>query len=533
LLAGVGVALIAVSGAAAIASLVVRYRRSGFVQREQLKWLLYAAALIIFGILGNVAVSFLVSDQETATNLSNALISVGVAAVPVAIGVAVFKYRLYDIDIVISKTLVYGSLAVFITGVYVAIVVGIGSFAQQLASPNLLLSIVATAVVAVAFHPVRERVQRLANWLVFGKRATPYEVLAELSGRMTGTVADHDLLDRMAQLVAEGTGAVRADVWLRSGDVLEDSAVWPAAAETMPAVRVVARDTVEVPAADRVRLVRHHDEVLGALSLRKRPGERLTPTEDRMLGDLAGQAGLVLRNLSLTGQLLQRLEEVRASRQRLVAAQDEERRRIERNIHDGAQQQLVALAIKLTLTESLIGVDEEGERELLAELSADAAEAVENLRDLARGIYPPLLAERGLVAALRAQAAKAPVPVEIAADGVGGLEVETEAGLYFCIMEGLQNAVKYAGASKITIGLCQAGDQISFEVRDNGAGFEVSAEATGTGLQGIADRLAALGGVLDVRSAVGAGTSVAGSVPLASTDPRGGADAPGVAELTQ
>ncbi|MGN6677422.1 MAG: sensor histidine kinase, partial [Streptosporangiaceae bacterium] len=174
-----------------------------------------------------------------------------------------------------------------------------------------------------------------------------------------------------------------------------------------------------------------------------------------------------------------------------------------------------------------------GERELLAELSADAAEAVENLRDLARGIYPPLLAERGLVAALRAQAAKAPVPVEIAADGVGGLEVETEAGLYFCIMEGLQNAVKYAGASKITIGLCQAGDQISFEVRDNGAGFEVSAQATGTGLQGIADRLAALGGVLDVRSAVGAGTTVAGSVPLASADPRGGADALGVAELTR
>ncbi len=533
LLAGVGVALIAVSGAAAIASLVVRYRRSGFVQREQLKWLLYAAALIIFGILGNVAVSFLVSDQETATNLNNALISVGVAAVPVSIGVAVFKYRLYDIDIVISRTLVYGSLAVFITGVYVAIVVGIGSLAQQLASPNLLLSIVATAVVAVAFHPVRERVQRLANWLVFGKRATPYEVLAELSGRMTGTVADHDLLNRMAQLVAEGTGAVRADVWLRSGDVLEDSAVWPAAAEAMPAVRVVAGDTVEVPAADQVRLVRHHDEVLGALSLRKRPGERLTPTEDRMLGDLAGQAGLVLRNLSLTGQLLQRLEEVRASRQRLVAAQDEERRRIERNIHDGAQQQLVALAIKLSLTESLIGVDEEGERELLAELSADAAEAVENLRDLARGIYPPLLAERGLVAALRAQASKAPVPVEIAADGVGGLEVETEAGLYFCIMEGLQNAVKYAGASKITIGLCQAGDQISFEVRDNGAGFEVSAKATGTGLQGIADRLAALGGVLDVRSAAGAGTSVAGSVPLPSADPHGGADALGVAERTR
>ena len=129
----------------------------------------------------------------------------------------------------------------------------------------------------------------------------------------------------------------------------------------------------------------------------------------------------------------------------------------------------MALAIKLTLTESLIGVDEEGERELLAELSADAAEAVENLRDLARGIYPPLLAERGLVAALRAQASKSPVPVEIEAHGVGRIEVETEAGLYFCIMECLQNAVKYAGAGRVTIALYQSGGHVSFEVRDDGA----------------------------------------------------------------
>jgi len=207
----------------------------------------------------------------------------------------------------------------------------------------------------------------------------------------------------------------------------------------------------------------------------------------------------------LTEHLLERLDEVRASRQRLVAAQDQERRRIERNIHDGAQQQLVALAIKLTLTESLVGVDEEGERELLAEISADAAEAVENLRDLARGIYPPLLAERGLVAALRAQAAKAPVSVAVQARGLGRLEVETEAGLYFCIMECLQNAVNYADAGSIGIELTRSGAQVSFEVRDDGAGFDPASKGSGTGLLGIGDRLAAFGGALEVRSAPGAG----------------------------
>jgi signal transduction histidine kinase len=213
-------------------------------------------------------------------------------------------------------------------------------------------------------------------------------------------------------------------------------------------------------------------------------------------------------------QLAELLEEVRASRRRLVAAQDEERRRIERNIHDGAQQQLVALAIKLTLTESLIGVDEEGERELLAELSADAVEAVENLRDLARGIYPPLLAERGLVAALRAQAAKATVPVQLRADGVGRFDVETEAGLYFCVLEGLQNAVQYASPNRVTIVLAQEGEQITFEVSDDGAGFDQAAAITGTGLQGIADRLAALGGTLQVRPAPGAGTTLTGTVTV-------------------
>ena len=213
-------------------------------------------------------------------------------------------------------------------------------------------------------------------------------------------------------------------------------------------------------------------------------------------------------------QLVQLLEEVRASRQRLVAAQDEERRRIERDIHEGAQQLLVALAIKLTLTESLIGVDEEGERELLAELSADAAEAVENLRDLARGIYPPLLAERGLVAALRAQAAKAPVHVQLHADGVGRFDVETEAGLYFCVMEGIKNAVQYASPGEVTIVLTQEGKQVSFEVRDDGTGFDQAAAFTGTGLQAMADRLAALGGTLRVRSAPGAGTTLKGTVTV-------------------
>jgi signal transduction histidine kinase len=436
-----------------------------------------------------------------------------IALVPVAIGIAIFRYHLYDIDIVINKTLVYGSLAVFITAVYVAIVVGVGSLAQHGARPSLGLSIAATAVVAAAFQPVRARVQRFANRLVYGHRATPYEVLADFAGRMAGAYAAEDLLPRMARMLAEGTGAARADVWLKAGESFRDGAVWPPGAPAQPPARATAAD-MPAYSADRILPVRHQGEVLGALSVSKRPGEALTPTEDRLLTDLAAQVGLVLKNAGLREQLLARLEQIRASRRRLVAAQDAERRRIERNIHDGAQQQLVALAIKLSITESMIGTDTDGERELLAELRRDAAGAVQDLRDLARGIYPPLLASRGLVAALEAQARKAPVPTSVTADGVGRYPQDLEAAVYFCVLEALQNVAKYAGATRAEVRLAASGPDLEFTVTDDGAGFDPDSNVYGTGLQGMADRLHAHGGSLLVHSQPGHGTTVTGRLPV-------------------
>jgi signal transduction histidine kinase len=221
----------------------------------------------------------------------------------------------------------------------------------------------------------------------------------------------------------------------------------------------------------------------------------------------------VLKNAGLREQLLARLEEIRASRQRLVAAQDSERRRIERNIHDGAQQQLVALAIKLTLAEGLIGSDPDGERELLAEMHGDAVGAVEELRDLARGIYPPLLASEGLAAALAVQARRAAGPVSVTADAVGRYPQDVEAAVYFCVLEALQNTAKYAGASRAEVRLATPGGDLTFEVTDDGAGFDPGSTAYGTGLQGMADRLHAHGGSLAVRSSPGAGTTILGRLP--------------------
>jgi len=255
-------------------------------------------------------------------------------------------------------------------------------------------------------------------------------------------------------------------------------------------------------------------ELLGALSVTKRAGESLTPVEEKLLDDLASQAGLVLKNVGLTSELLARLDDLRASRQRLVAAQDEERRRLERNLHDGAQQSLVAIKVKLGLAEMLAEKDPAKAKELIGQLKSDADEALETLRDLARGIYPPLLADKGLVVALEAQARKATLPVEVSANGIGRYPQDLEAAVYFCCLEALQNVQKYASAKRASVRLQAENGSLKFEVEDDGCGFDVAMTPRGSGLTNMADRLDALGGSSEVDSARGRGTRLRGQVPV-------------------
>jgi signal transduction histidine kinase len=501
-------ALLFVVSAAAV---IVRLVRSSGEERLQLKWFTYAAALAALAF----AVAAVLTPQPVIA------FAVFFPLIPVAAGVAIMKYRLYDIDVVISKTVVYGSLAAFITAVYVLVVVGIGSLGSGSlhagSRPSLGLSILATAVVAVAFQPVRERIQHLANRLVFGKRATPYEALSDFAGRMGGTYAAEDILPRMARVLAEGTGADRAVVWLKDGAELVAGACWPA--DARPPGRAALRDG-EVPAiagAGRVALVSYQGETLGALSVSKRPGETLTPVEGKLMSDLAAQAGLVMRNIGLTEQLRARLTELQASRLRIVAAQDDQRRRIERDIHDGAQQQLQAIAATLAAAESVAGRDEGRERALVAQLKAETSDALETLRELARGIYPPLLAEQGLTAAVTTQASKAPVPVEVDAGGLGRYPAEIETAIYFCCVEALQNATRYAPGSAVRVSLAEDGGQVLFTITDEGPGFDpaaTAAPAAGSGMRNMSDRLAALGGSCQVDSRPGRGTTVAGRIGL-------------------
>jgi len=433
-------------------------------------------------------------------------------ALPVSCGIAILKFGLYDLDIVVSKTVMYALCAAFFTAVYLALVVGVGTAIGSRRNP--FLTVVAAAVIALAFNPARERAQHLANRLVYGRRATPYEVLSEFVEQMGGTYSLEDVLPRMAAILGEGTGARQALVWLRIGRELRPAASW---GEGGAGITPLPASNGELPAfagMSKVVAVRDQGDLLGALTVTKPQNEPLSAAEGKLVDHLAAQAGLVLRNVRLTEELRANLEELRASRQRIVAAQDAAARRLERNIHDGAQQQLVAMAVKLRLADAYVGRDEARAHAMLGELQSESQDALETLRDLARGIYPPVLADRGLVAALEAQARKSPLPIRIEADGIGRYPQDQEAALYFCALEALQNVTKYADATNVTLRLRERDGRVAFEVTDDGRGFDLATTRQGTGLQGMADRMAALAGELVVTSAPGAGTTVMGSLPL-------------------
>ena len=498
--------------APAVVSLVLRYRRGDQRLRQQMKWL----ALVVVGVLicqavGILAVAFGQQGrplQAVPYAITPWLVLLGI---PAAMAIAILKYRLFDIDVIISRALLVTLLSAAVTAVYAAIVLGVGTFAGHRRDP--LLTIAAAVAIALLFQPLRARATRLANRLVYGERATPYQVLSDFAANMAGQLDLGDALDRMVSLLAGAAGATRVEAWIRVGAELRPAAVWPSGSAPSATVELAAADGL--PAVDAPGLmvpVRHGDDLLGAISLHKPPQEALNSAEDSLLRHVASQAGLVMRNAQLTAELRATIDELRASRRLLVEAQDAERRKIERNLHDGAQQQLIALAIQLGLLAESAG-DPDLLQKAIPGLKAQLSAALDDLRALAHGIYPPLLAERGLVMALRAQAARSPVPVLLEADQVGRYPQDAESTVYFCTLEALQNVAKHARASQATVRLSGSGQGLEFSISDDGAGCPATGMRHGSGLQGMSDRLAAHGGTLDVRSQPGRGTTIIGRLP--------------------
>jgi signal transduction histidine kinase len=418
----------------------------------------------------------------------------------------------------LATVLVLAGLLAYVTLVYaVVVLLGGALLGRDASEPAVVLSVVATAVVALTFDRVSHSLDANATRAVHGGRASPYDVLSQFSGTVTGQYAAEELPARMARVLAMGTGGESAQVWLVVGDRPTLAATWPPGAQIEP-----GENPLETMQPGRqVQVVRHGSELLGVLVVQERDQVPLTSVEERLFAGLADQAGLVLRGARLRAELERRAQELsaradelRLSRQRLVDAQDNERRALERDVHDGAQQHLVALAVNLRLAHTLAPGSPERAGQLLAAQEAAAGEAVETVLRLSRGIYPPLLAEGGLEVALRAVVSNSPVPVEISADSVGRYPPSLEAAAYFCCLEALQNAAKYSGASRISVELHGGTDgSLTFAVEDDGAGFDTTTIRPGSGLTNIRDRLDAVDGVLETTSSPAQGTRIAGRIP--------------------
>ena len=443
------------------------------------------------------------------------------AVVPVVLFVSIVRHHLWDIDVVVSRALLVASLLALLSVLYVVVVAGSGLLLRG-SGWAMLVPLVVVACVA---EPLRERCQALCNRLVFGQRLSPREAVRSLVDRFAG-IGDVDELSELTRVVVDGTRASRAEIWLVTPDGLvllarhpED----PGSAARVPLRGPTAESCREQLLPARTWLVTYEGALLAVIAVATPRGTSVTATESRLLDDLSHHAGLLVRNAQLTVELEHELDvvsaraaELAASRRAVVLAQDRQRRRLERDIHDGAQQQLVALLIMLRGLARRPGAR-------VADLRAVLEDTRRELTRLAGGDAPRVLVESGLVAGLEAAAAATRglgPAVEVSLAGPWPSSPEADTAVYFCCLEALQNAVKHAGARHVGIRLASDSETLAFTVTDDGAGFGASGagpgaagEAFGSGLDNLRARLAPLGGRVDVESAPGAGTTVRGELP--------------------
>jgi signal transduction histidine kinase len=489
----VGNPLLGLAGVASLVAVIVRLRHAEAVQRRQLLWMVFAG--VLFAVIDDAAdtLHFLHSDT-----IVFALHGASVAAVPVAAAIAILRYRLYAIDRIMSTTVIYTLLAIFVASIFVPIVVVLGTVIGP-GKAELPLSIAASAIVAISFQPARRRLQLLANRIVHGWRASPYDLLAGLSRRMGEPMATEALLPEMARTLAEGTGAIQAEVWLAIGGEVKLAAAWPPESTADRGVRLHDDAARSLP-------VHHEGELLGVMAVTKPPNEELTPVEEKLMSDLASQAGLALRNVRL-------IEELKASRQRILTAQDTERQRLERDIHDGAQQGLITLTLALRVACGRSGIGP-GLAATLDSAASQLKDALVELRELARGIHPAILSEQGLGAALTTLSERSGIVTTVVGAPTTRLPAPVEATAYQVAAHAL-TAATHAGASAASIGVSYAAGDLVVEVIDD-ATYPIS-PAWPTSLDGIGDRVAALNGRIEVTTPAGRGNVVRAVIPCGSS----------------
>jgi signal transduction histidine kinase len=428
--------------------------------------------------------------------------------------------------------------------IYIVVVLGLGHAPTDSGDREVLgLSMLAAAVAAVGYLPARDRFIASATRFVYGAREAPDEVLRTFGSRLTRAIPMDELLLQLAESLRKTMTLVSAEIYTGAGDVLERTVSVPDSGPrsivvtgrerpvvTRAGVSGSAWISVWLPALLdgretaqlRVAPISHAGELLGLIVAERAQGaDVFSEDDDRVMTDLARQVGLAFHNSQLDAALQTTLDELRKqadalreSRARIVASGDAERRRVERNLHDGAQQRLVALAVNLRLTKDIVAEDPDAGAEMLDQLVVEVQGTIQELRELAHGIYPPLLVDSGLGEALRAAGNRSPLAVTVDTDGTGRYPSEVEAAVYFCCLEALQNAAKHAPNATVEVRVWEESGGLLFSVTDDGPGFDVERAQRGHGFVNMADRLGAIGGTVRWESEIGHGAQVRGSIPL-------------------
>jgi signal transduction histidine kinase len=476
---------------------------------------------------------------------AGAVAALGTTFIPMAVVASSSSRFAGRVDRVLVHTVSALGLTVVVIAVYMVIVLGLGRSPRDDERQLLGLSMIAAGVVALAYVPTRGRLTELGNRLVYGDLDAPDDALRTFGLRLTRATPMDELLLQLAESLHKTMTLSAAEVWTASGDLLERVSSVP---DRGPAILGIGQRELPIvtragvsgtawiaiwlpallegrsDASLRFAPITHSGKLLGAIVVERPPqADVFDEEDDRVLTELARQLGLALHNVQLDSALQASLDEVRrqadelrASRARVVASADAERRKIERNLHDGAQQHLVALAVNLRLVRDIVSDDPSAAVEMLDAMAGDVKETVQDLRDLAHGIYPPLLRDSGVIEALRAAARRSPLEVELTAEGVARHPAEVEAAVYFCCLEALQNAAKHAPDARVEVHLWEEMGALLFSVTDDGPGFDAAVAGRGHGFINMSDRLGAIGGTVRWDSNPGEGTTVRGAIPTTS-----------------
>jgi two-component system NarL family sensor kinase len=481
-----------------IAGVVVRFRNAGGRERAQLKWLAFAG---VIAIVGNVvgAIPWLIwQDNPLTLDFSIVMTDLAIVGIVVATGIAILRYRLWDIDIVINRTLVYGSLTVLVVATYVIVVGTLGTLLQT--EGGLPISLFGTGIVAVSFQPLRERLQRGVNRLMYGERDDPYAVLARLSERLEVVIASQSVLPTVVETVAEAFKLPYAAIRLKEGETFMTAAEY---------TRAPAFDWNNTGEMQILPLVFQSESVGEMILAPRAPGEPFSATDWRLLETIARQAGIAAYNVRLT-------QDLQRSRERLVTTREEERR----DLHDGLGPMLASMSFKLDAVHNLADRDSASVKKMAAELKTQIQAVLTDIRRIAYDLRPPALDELGLLGALKAHIASCnqtqglQITLE-APEDPPPLPAAIEVGAYRIALEAMTNVSRHAGARHCSVRLSLPGD-LRLEVTDDGRGLPNTVRA-GVGLTSMRERAEELGGTCRAVALPEGGTEVMAHLPLSST----------------